>query len=243
MTAVIGPLAISAFFLDPVIYSGVTKRSSLTNMRPWRLRVNSEREVCRSLDMKASTIKVEVHGFSLDHHCVQVCFLTRLIAPAVLSPAHLALSRACLASRYRHCHLVLQRNVRSANPTNWSLTLCAGAGNRNSSTRVLTRTASKCWSMPLARNQKIRRRGAKQVRHNIHIVTQHNHMDIHAHTLSLVSRESRNKPHHARIELWTLDSSTLGTPEECNNSGRKRQQARAGRTGGGEGRQVPQHLA
>ena len=124
MTAVIGPLAISAFFLDPVIYSGVTKRSSLTNMRPWRLRVNSEREVCRSLDMKASTIKVEVHGFSLDHHCVQVCFLTRLIAPAVLSPAHLALSRACLASRYRHCHHVLQRNVRSANPTNWSLTLC-----------------------------------------------------------------------------------------------------------------------
>jgi hypothetical protein len=32
---------------------------------------HSEREVCRSLDMKASTIKVEVHGFSLDHHCVQ----------------------------------------------------------------------------------------------------------------------------------------------------------------------------
>jgi len=96
MTAVIGPLANSAFFLDPVIYSGVTKRSSLTNKRPWRLRVNSEREVCRSLDMKASTIKVEVRGFSLDHHCVQVCLLTRLIAPAVLSP----------------------------NPTNWSLTLC-----------------------------------------------------------------------------------------------------------------------
>ena len=60
--------------------------------------------------------------------------------------------------------------------------VCAGAGNRNSSTRVLTRTASKCWSMPLARNQRIRR--TKQVRQNIDIATQHNHMDIHAHTLS-----------------------------------------------------------